>query len=175
MIKDQKGCGKVYRSIYGYRQCGDKTYLCPKCKGEKITTDYDRNNVKYLNWEAYHKDQNHSPQERRNSELGSVQTSGEGSNPSEDTPSEDLDNRKNSGSIPDSSGGFCLSEKRKELWKRYGHGEITSHVYQIILLQDKEFIKLLKFKFRKLSQRTPGGLDEFFIEINKIAGDELVK
>ena len=37
-----------------------------------------------------------------------------------------------------------LSEERKLLWNLYGDGEITSKVYQIILLQDKKFIKDLK-------------------------------
>lgn len=38
---------------------------------------------------------------------------------------------------------FNLKKKRKELFKNYGHGEMSSHVYQIILLQDKEFIEVL--------------------------------
>ena len=38
----------------------------------------------------------------------------------------------------------------------------------------KEAVKRLKAKFKKLSQRTKGGLDEFFDEIDAIFGDKLV-
>ena len=42
------------------------------------------------------------------------------------------------------------------------------------LFDVKESIQRLKFKFRKLSQRTPGELDEFFEEIDKIFGPKLI-
>ena len=38
---------------------------------------------------------------------------------------------------------MSLSDKRKALWKTYRDKELSSHVYQIILLQDKEAIKEL--------------------------------
>ena len=37
----------------------------------------------------------------------------------------------------------------------------------------KEFIEKLRIKFRKLSQRTEGGLDEFFEVIDKLAEEYL--
>lgn len=48
---------------------------------------------------------------------------------------------------------------------------IDCHDFKKLDRIHKEFIRRLKFKFRKLSQRTPGGLDEFFEEIDKLAGE----
>jgi len=70
---------------------------------------------------------------------------------------------------------FNLSEKRKKLWKVYGRKELSSHVYQIVLLQDKEFLRLLKEETELEEGTITRELHKkkFYKIIDKLAGEKL--
>ena len=67
-----------------------------------------------------------------------------------------------------------LSDKIEEyLEPQDEDGNLKTYANRIHMQDVKEFIVRLKRKFLKLSQRTKGGLDEFFDEINELAGEKL--